>query len=212
MSWHNVDWLKVEADIFLDEIKTIDEVYDRMNAEFDEAFKKHKAEAINAADAERSVEMLNWYVDVRETEQRMLTAMILAATFRSVEDLLRRYLTYFFRNDQFPKSRHGSDLGNIIPMFDQIGVRLADQQEFEIINEMRFARNFCIHYNNVPSKKYLQHFPNPRWRDASNKISLGPGEWKDLIGGLSKWADDLRGRLHASKKQNKAAADPAEQV
>lgn len=207
MGWHNLDWLKVEMDVFLDELKTINEVYGRMSAQFEDAYKKHEAEAKNSADARDAIDRLNWYVDVRQTEQQMLTAMILAAASRSVEDLLRRYLTYFFKNHEFPKSRHGSDFGTMLPMFDQIGVKLADQQEFEIIREMRLARNSCIHYNNVPSKDYLRHFPNPRWHDNGDKISLGFNEWTELIATLTKWADDLRGRLHASNKQNKAPAD-----
>ena len=97
-------------------------------------------------------------------------------------------------------------------MFDQIGASLKDQREFEIVSEMRHARNSCIHHNSVPSKDYLKQFPTPRWQDDSHKISLRPGEWKDLIGALSKWADDLRGRLHACKKQSKAAADTEEEV
>ena len=37
MSWLNVDWLKHETEVFLDEIRIINGVYDRMFDEFDAA-------------------------------------------------------------------------------------------------------------------------------------------------------------------------------
>jgi hypothetical protein len=208
MSWLNFDWLKHETEVFLDEMKTITSVYDRMFDEFDAAYKKHESEAKDTADAEYMIDMLSWNVEVRKTQQRILTTMILAVTCRSIEELLRRCLTYFFKNDEIKESTAGSNIWTWKKKFAEIGVDLDDQQEFKTIQEMVEARNCCVHNNNAPDERYLQRFPNPQWHDDPDKISIRPDEWKELTAKLSKWAEDLSGRLRASKSSRKAQGNP----
>jgi hypothetical protein len=199
MSWQSLDWLKVEADEFIDELKSpITGIYWRMAEEFRDAQDRRTTELRKSVTAD-NVSLLDWSDDLKRRQEQLLTAMVLTVTYRSVEDLLTRLSRYFIPRHAPELQIRNRDLSKLEILrlkYQHIDVPLTAQREFALLKQLQLARNCCVHNQNVPPDEYLEQFPKSNWLNDAGNITITEKRWEELVERLTIWASDLVFRLH----------------
>jgi hypothetical protein len=202
MSWQNLNWLRFEGDQFVEELQSaISGVFFVTDKEFNKNRAKRDA-GISARPNEDNGMLLDWSEDVHRNQKQLLTAMLFTVTYRAIESLLDRLLGYFWGKvmpKPVIKRQSGwSALDVYAALYTAVGVPLTDQEDFDIVAELRHARNCCVHQQNKPNKHYLASYPKPRWTDDSGNIAISEKEWVDLVEQLEEFAGQLIWRLEAA--------------
>ncbi|MGC2698428.1 MAG: hypothetical protein WA738_21785 [Candidatus Angelobacter sp.] len=196
-TWKELNWFKFEGSIFIEEFKgTFTIIFTRMESEFRQSRDRRDQDISNKPDNEYLGEELSWSKERLQKESQILTAMILTVTFRAIQDLLNELL--YWSTGQ----RSGIEkLNRLEDKYQKVGVILSDQKEFDIIKELRLARNSCVHNSNKPDKEYQEYYPKPRWLDSNGNINVSKAQWDELIAQLELWTNELVQRMTENQKR-----------
>jgi hypothetical protein len=146
---------------------------------------------------------LAWSEDRLHKESQILTTMVFTVTFRAIQNFLNELLYW-----HTGKNPGIGKLHNLEAAYQKVGVVLTEQKEFEIIKELRNARNSCVHNLNQPNPEYKEHYPTPRWVDEHGSVNMNRSQWEELVNQLERWTNDLVQRM--SKSKHEAAGQRSE--
>jgi hypothetical protein len=198
-TWKELNWFKFEGNVFVEELKgPFTTVFALTENEFQQTRKQRDNDISRKPDNEYLGEELSWSEERLQRESRILAAMIFTVTYRAIQNLLNELLYW--------STGQKSDLEKLHRLeaeYQKIGLTLSDQKEFDIIKELRIARNSCVHNSNKPDEVYQRDYPKPRWIDGSGNIDITKAQWDDLVRQLESWANGLVERMTENQKRLK---------
>jgi len=198
-TWKELNWFKFESSAFVEELKKpFTTIFTLAQSEFQKGRKQRDEDISREPDNEYLGEELSWSEERLQRESQILTAMIFTVTYRAIQNFLNELLYWSTGQKSSVEKLHRLDAE-----YQKIGLVLSDQKEFDIIKELRIARNSCVHNSNKPDEVYQRDYPKPRWIDDSGDINMTKSQWDDLIGQLEHWANGLVDRMTENQKRLK---------
>jgi hypothetical protein len=197
MTWKELNWFQFEGSVFVEELKgTFTTILTTMDDEFQESRKRRDADISSQTDNEYMHNELAWSEDRLHKQSQILTTMVFTVTFRAIQDFLNELLYWHTGTNPDLEKLH-----KLETEYQKIGVVLPDQKEFDIIKELRVARNSCVHNSNKPDAEYQQHYPKSRWIDEHDYVNITRAQWNDLLLQLERWANNLVQRMNKNKRE-----------
>lgn len=147
-----------------------------MDDEFQKSRKGRDADISSQPDNEFMHDELAWSEDRLYKQSQILTTTVFTVTFRAIQNFLNELLHWHTGADPNLEKLH-----KLETEYQKIGVVLSDQREFDIIRELRIARNSCVHNSNKPDAEYKKHYPNWRWIDEHDYVNITRAQWSDLV-------------------------------